>query len=236
MAERVDAVRARAAEDAAAARAAFDAEIGRLQAELQLARRRADVLDADAAAERRASRAALDDHSAAVAALEAQLAEARAYAAAEAAALRAQLEAQGTDWARALEECDAAWRASDTVARAAAQDQRIAFLNRRLEELERLTEAMQVALLTQGGGGGQPGAARQQQPAPPPLPQRTWCGGVTTAHTASDPAALLAPLPTPATARHRGAVETIARVKLAAAASAQGGRGITETQYYAVVA
>lgn len=218
-------MRARAAEDAAARRLAYDAELGRLQAELQLARRRADALDADVAAERRSSQIQIESHASAVAALEAQLKDARAAGAAEAAALRRQLEEQGAEWARALEECDAGWRASDSIVRAAAQDERIAFLNRRLSELELLVEAMQSALATQGGGT-----------APPTNVQRTWCGGVLTAHTAGDPTGLAPPTPSPATARQRGVVETVARVKLAAAAAATAGRGVVETQYYAVVA
>jgi hypothetical protein len=225
--EQVNAVRVQANADAAEAASAHASTVGALQAELQLALRRAGALEAESAAQRRAAQRQQEDDSAAIAALKAELSKSRTDAETEANALRNQLAEQDAAWSKALEDRDAAWRASDSVVRATAQDERIAFLTRRLEELERLAEAMQQALC------GESNKIAETKP------QRTWCGGGVTAHTSGNPAALLAAgssaAKSPATARHRGDIDILARVRHSGT-SAAGGRAVQETQYYAVVA
>jgi hypothetical protein len=238
--EKVAAVQAKAQEHAAAADAEHAAAVGALQAELQLALRRAGAADAEAESLRRATQRQQEAAASAVAALKAELDRTRAEADSDAQALRARLVDQDEAWARALADRDAAWRATDSVVRAAAQDERIAFLTRRLEELERLAEAMQLALLS---GSSQDGRTQQARLEEPTQQQRTWCGGALTSHTSGDPAALLAaggttlPPPSSATARHTGVIDVLARVKHSGATASASSRGaVVETQYYAVVA
>ena len=218
----MDAVRQQAAQDAAARRAEFEGEIGRLQAEPDSGQTSTSTLPPS----------------------DEPLAQLQQHPGTRSRARRGPSRGRrgGTRAPRAARDAGqrvgagagGVRRASDSVVRAAAQDDRIAFLNRRLSELERLTEAMQGALLAQAGGA--PAAAAQEiSGGTTQQQQRSWCGGVLTAHTASNPAALQAPLPAPATARFKGTVESVARVKLAATAGITG-PGVVETQYYAVVA
>jgi hypothetical protein len=233
VAEQVAVVRAEAAADAKAVAATHASEVGALRAELELAQRRAGAAEAEADAHKRAAQREKQQSSEAIAALREELGQARSSADAEIKALRAQILAQDATWAQALQDRDAAWRASDSIVRATAQEARIAFLTRRLEELERLAEVMQQALLACDGGAQKLSAENNS---------RGWSGGARTAqtHTLGAP-----PLPA---SDHAGGVarpsssgkgvDVLARVRHSGvgAAEAAGSRAALETEYYAVVA